>query len=83
MDFKAWRAHKEKLNRKYRSISVDIQDLKVEQPSPLVAKVSFKQTYKADDYQDAGLKNLLLIKKGKSWKIKEEEWQPLDPGSRP
>jgi hypothetical protein len=25
----------------------------------------------------------LLVKKGKDWKIKEEEWNPLDQESRP
>jgi hypothetical protein len=83
MDFRAWKAHKKKVNRKYRSISVDIKDLKVEQPSPFVAKASFRQKYKAHDYQDEGFKSVLLIKKGKRWKIKEEEWRPLDSGSRP
>ena len=82
MDFKAWKAHKEKLNRRYRSIAVAIEDLTIEQASPAVATATFKQTYKADNYQDHGLKNLLLVKRGDHWRIKKEEWRPLDKGSR-
>jgi len=82
MNRTAWKAHKEKLNGKYRSIVVNIQDLKIEQASPFVATASFRQTYEADDYRDEGMKNLLLVKRGKTWKIKEEEWHPLDKQSR-
>ncbi len=33
--------------------------------------------------RDEGLKNLLLVKRGKDWKIEEEQWKPLDQESRP
>jgi hypothetical protein len=81
MDFKAWKKHREKLNQKYRSIAVGISHLKIEQASPAMASVSFTQKYEADDYEDEGVKSLLLVKKGKDWKIKEEEWKPLDQES--
>ena len=83
MDFKAWKKHREKLNQKYRSIAVGISNLKIEQASAAMASVSFTQKYEADDYQDEGLKSLLLVKRGKDWKLKEEEWKPLDQESRP
>ena len=82
MNLNAWKTHKEKLNIKYQSIAVDIQELKIEQASPFVATASFRQKYKADDYRDEGVKNLLLVKRGKTWKIKEEEWRPLEKASR-
>jgi len=82
MDLKAWKTHKEKLNGMYRSIAVGIQDLKIEQASPFVATASFRQTYQADSYRDEGTKNLLLVKKGKAWRIKEEAWRPLDKEPR-
>ena len=82
MDLKAWKTHKENLNGKYRSIAVDIQDLEIEQASPFVATASFRQTYQADSYRDEGTKNLLLVKKGKAWRIKEEAWRPLDKEPR-
>jgi murein L,D-transpeptidase YafK len=83
MDLKAWKVHKQKLNRRYRSIAVAIEDLTIEQASPAVATAAFRQTYKADDYRDDGLKNLLLVKRGDMWRIKKEEWRPLDKASRP
>jgi len=83
MDFKAWKKHREKLNQKYRLITVDITDLKIERTSAVMASVRFTQKYEADDYEDEGLKSLLLVKRGKDWKIKEEEWKPLDQESRP
>jgi murein L,D-transpeptidase YafK len=83
MDFKAWKKHREKLNRKQASINVEISNLKTERTSPVMATVSFTQKYEADDYEDEGLKSLLLVKRGKDWKIKEEEWKPLDQESRP
>jgi murein L,D-transpeptidase YafK len=83
MDFRAWKKHREKLNQKYRSITVGISNLKIEQTSAVMASVSFTQKYEADDYEDERLKSLLLVKKGKNWKIKEEEWNPLDQESRP
>lgn len=82
-DVKAWRRHREKLNQKYSSIAVKITDLKIEQASAVMATVSFNQKYAADDYEDEGLKSLLLVKRGKDWKIKEEEWKPLDQVSQP
>ena len=82
MNLKAWKTHKEKLNGKYRSIAVDIQELKIEQASPFVATASFRQKYEADDYRDEGVKNLVLVKRGKNWKIKGEEWRPLEKESR-
>jgi murein L,D-transpeptidase YafK len=81
MDFKAWKKHREKLNQKYRSIAVGISHLKIEQASAVTASVSFTQKYEADDYEDEGMKSLLLVKRGKDWKIKEEEWKPLDQES--
>ncbi|MGE5840227.1 MAG: hypothetical protein ACM34H_09845 [Deltaproteobacteria bacterium] len=83
MDFKAWKKHRERLNRKYRSIAVGISDLKIEQSSAAAASVGFTQKYDANDYQDEGMKCLLLVKRGKGWKIKEEEWKPLDQESLP
>jgi len=83
MDLKAWKKHREKLNQKYRSIRVEINDFTVEQASAVMATVRFTQKYEADDYEDEGLKRLLLVKKGKDWKIREEEWKPLDQEPRP
>ena len=77
MDLEAWKSYKQRLNQKYRFIQVFISDLKIEQTSSQTATISFKQSYRADRYEDFGLKNILLVKRGKDWKIKKEEWEPL------
>ena len=77
MGLGAWKTHREKLNRKYRSLDIVITDLEILPTSTREAKVSFKQTYEADAYQDYGIKNLVVVKKGQDWRIKEEEWQPM------
>lgn len=83
MDLKAWKKHREKLNRKYRSLKIDISSFKVEQISGRTARVRFKQNYRADEYYDYGLKKILLIKEGENWKIQREKWRPLSRKSRP
>ncbi len=77
MNLNAWKAHRERLNRKYPSLEVAISDLVVVQFSDDTARVSFKQDYRANGYRDFGLKKILLIKRGEHWKIKKEEWTPL------
>jgi len=83
MDLEAWKKHRQRLNLKYQSVNVDLMDMSIVQVSNWTVKVSFKQNYQADEYQDFGLKNLLLVKRGEHWKIKEETWQRLNRKSRP
>ena len=83
MNLTAWKKHREELNDKYRSIQVNIQDLIIVPGPGQTVKVSFKQDYLADEYHDFGLKKMNLVKKGEHWKIRNEEWAPLDRISRP
>ncbi|MFC1580394.1 L,D-transpeptidase family protein [Thermodesulfobacteriota bacterium] len=73
----AWKKHRKRLNQKFQTVKVDFQDLKVREVSKRTAQVTFRQEYQADQYQDIGLKNITLIRRGQQWKIKKEEWQPL------
>ena len=75
MDLGAWQRHRERLNQKYRSVNVNISDLKVLAVTRDSVTVRFKQDYRADGYRDYGLKKIVLVKKGDDWKIKKEEWQ--------
>jgi ketosteroid isomerase-like protein len=77
MDIKAWKKYKENLNRRYRSLKIDIRDLKLERVSTRSVRVTFKQDYRADRYHDYGLKLMFLTKEGEQWRIKREEWHPL------
>ena len=82
MDLKAWKKHRDKLNRKYRSVKIDISDLRIVKVSNTSASVHFKQRYRVDGYKDVGLKKIHLQKKGARWQIKKEEWLPLGGKSR-
>ena len=77
MDLRAWQEHRDRLNRKYNSLKIEISNLQVGMLAENKALVTFEQLYRADDYRDKGLKKLLLIKLGEEWKIKEEDWNPL------
>jgi murein L,D-transpeptidase YafK len=77
MDLGAWKTHRERLNRKQRFLNINIADLNIQPISSREAKVRFRQRYQADTYEDYGLKSLLVVKKGQDWRIKKEEWQPL------
>ena len=78
MDINTWKGHRQRLNEKYDNINIDISKIKIQSlESGEKAKVSFVQRYKADSYRDKGKKNILLIKKGKDWKIMEEDWSPI------
>ena len=82
MGLGAWEKHRERLNNKFGSLKIEISDLKIVRNANRTAEVSFNQSYRADEYHDQGLKKILLIKKGKHWKIKKEEWRSRPRGSR-
>lgn len=77
MNLDAWKRHKNKLNKRYESINIEIYNLKITRISDDQTEVSFVQEYKADKYTDHGEKNMILIKRGKEWKIKKEEWTAI------
>ena len=70
-DWNGWREYKADLNRKYRNIRVQVEDVKVT-PSPEGVTVSFLQRYRADAYADEGRKTLELVKEDGGWKILKE-----------
>jgi len=77
MNLDAWKRYKDRLNKKYNSINIEISDLKVIMVSDDQAEVSFIQDYRADGYTDRGEKSLFLIKGGEEWKIKKEKWTAI------
>ena len=77
MDLIAWENHRKRLNEKYRSLKIDLRDLKINRISEESASVTFTQHYSADSYKDVGYKELVIIKKDNDWKIREEEWTPI------
>ncbi|MBN1627102.1 MAG: L,D-transpeptidase, partial [Deltaproteobacteria bacterium] len=77
MNLDAWKKYKDRLNKIYNSISIEISGLKITIVSDDQAEASFIQDYRADSYADYGEKILILIKKGKEWKIKKEKWMAI------
>ena len=78
MDINAWEKHRRRLNEKYDNIEVDLSNIKIRSlASGKKAKIYFTQRYKADKYSDKGKKKILLVRKGKDWKIMEEDWTPI------
>jgi len=79
MDLKEWRKHREGLNQQHQTLAIELKDMKIRESSGDTATVTFIQDYRADEYRDLGLKNILLTKRGAHWKIKKEEWRVLRP----
>ncbi|MDY6970774.1 MAG: L,D-transpeptidase family protein [Thermodesulfobacteriota bacterium] len=77
MDLEAWKSRKMRLKKKYGSIKVRVSNMKITQDSNKNAHVRFRQRYQADDYEDFGVKELLLVKTGRRWEILAESWSSL------
>jgi hypothetical protein len=66
-----YKAHKERLNRTYEFIKVDISQIKISWTKK-GATVSFQQEYQSDLYKTTGSKTLILVYNDDGWKIKRE-----------
>lgn len=71
MDLAAYRAYKDRLNKKYKFIKVDISGVSVSW-TKTGAKVSFNQVYRSDQYHAVGRKTLRLAYKNQRWGIERE-----------
>lgn len=76
MNLKAWKTYKAKLNKKYKSVKIQLGQIKIIKRSGNGAHVRFRQNYQADTYHDSGIKDMFLVKHGNKWKIKKEKWRP-------
>ena len=70
-DLLQYKAHKEKLNRTYQFIKVDISQINISW-SKKGATVSFQQNYQSDRYKTTGTKTLVLVYQDSGWKIRRE-----------
>ena len=66
-----YKAHKEKLNRTYEFIKVDISQVTISWTKK-GATVSFQQKYQSDRYRTTGSKTLILVYNDTGWRIKRE-----------
>ncbi len=79
-DLRAWKRHKRYVNSHKRSISVAISDLTlIHDPNPRpegeVVVAQFHQRYRSDNYADATVKRLYLVRANprRPWRILSEE----------
>lgn len=72
MDKKAWREYKSRLNRQYRTIEVNISDLRIWRYHDYVVAM-FIQEYRSSGLQSRGLKLLYILKDGDGWRIYSEK----------
>jgi len=77
MDLKAWKRYKERLNKKYGSIKIQISKLTIIRHSANSVRVRFRQIYQAGTYRDLGVKILFLVRGKEGWKIKKETWHKI------
>ena len=66
-----WKRHKQRLNKKYKRISVSVTALKT-RTSGNTSRAWFKQRYRSDAFKSDGYKVLEFRKKSGSWKIYRE-----------
>ncbi len=78
LDYKAWMAHKARLNRKYKKIKIDIKQLRIFKHQGMIV-ATFKQYYKGDRFLSNGNKRLYLRPQGNGYKIVAEVWSPFPP----
>lgn len=81
IDRDGWRRHKAEINRKCRSIRVEIRNLRIQLLSSERATVHFDQEYSSDRHHDYGRKTIQLVKEKGRWSIKGETWIPLKKGT--
>lgn len=77
MKLSAWKKHRQALNKKYKTLRIKITDIKILDKSDKQVTAVFVQDYRADGYNDRGIKELLIINEKGHWKIRQEEWKPM------
>jgi len=75
MNRKEWKAYKQSVFEGKPESEVTLRPLCILKSDPYVL-ITFLQNYRSGDYNDRGIKKLLLQKEGAQWKILREEWIP-------
>ena len=76
MDWEQWKSYNRQRNEKYHQISLAFNEIQIALEDNR-ALVSFEQYYQSDDSADHGMKSLILKRENGSWKILDEQWDPL------
>ena len=78
MNYRQWRAYKRSLARKYNAIDVEINAIRMKIWGSK-AVITFRQKYYSDQFHDDGVKIMDLRFESGGWKIRGEDWTPLEP----
>jgi murein L,D-transpeptidase YafK len=78
MNRDAWKAYKDRFNKIYAHIDVEMEDLALLQEGEGRVIADFRQKYASDRYRDEGHKQLYLRRTDEGWKIWGERWKPLE-----
>jgi murein L,D-transpeptidase YafK len=74
MNKKSWLKYKDKLNKKYDYIKIDIKNPKIEKKGRHIQAVFF-QNYESSGFSTKGVKTLVLKQEEGQWRILKESWK--------
>ncbi|MFH1113985.1 MAG: L,D-transpeptidase family protein [Pseudomonadota bacterium] len=77
LDYKAWKEKKQKLNKRYKKISVRLGNVRLYRQNGLVTAI-FSQDYGSERYRSSGIKVLYLVNDGKYRIYAEDYHKPVD-----
>lgn len=81
MDYTAWMKHKNRLNKKYAKINVDIKNVRIFKYLGVIT-VTFDQFYKTRSFTSNGKKRLYINSNAGGYSIAAEVWAPFPPKPR-
>lgn len=76
MDLATWKKQRAASLTRPKFIHIDIRDANVELLKEDQLQITFSQKFESDNYQDAVVKTLILVKEKGGWKISEERSVP-------
>ena len=82
MNWTQWRNYKDRLNKKYKKITINITQVQGFQHDNY-SLVAFRQEYASDSLKSKGVKRLYLTQNSEEFKITGEKWNPLLGGYLP
>lgn len=85
LDLQGWRKRKAWLNRRYKMISVQLNDIRFFREGEMVLATA-EEIYRSDQFASHGFKHLYLVQNSEEWRILGEEWhksgRPVPPPLR-
>jgi murein L,D-transpeptidase YafK len=74
LDLQGWRQKKERLNRTYQTIQVQLGDIRFFRQGGVVLG-TFDEIYRSDLFASRGIKHLYLAQNSATWRILAEDWR--------